>query len=415
LRCGRAESDIQGAGSAALVGHKRLRGGRENDSVLCSGNNEPWAIKRNLLLGGEYSTDVLEIQLFDLRTASPLKDDTIAYSLSVALRQSLAECLGIDSRELGCSIAPRVAGNGARTTSLLLYDTASGGAGYVSLFGANLQKVFQRAQSILQCPRGCDRACHACLLDFDTQHQVDRLDRKAALEFIDEKFQAALELPASSRVFGDRSKAELDPIMLALMRTAQNPSVRKAFIYLHGRPEQWDLYDWNLKDTAIGWALAKKEVVLVLPESVVKDLGTDDCNALASFMSLCSIKLMAVADRQFSKHSLIDLVSAENIFRWGSPSEDSMYPSPGWGAGSIVTCEMPLAEFSTGGRLITESDLRKPVRGMVHEVKIHRELNGPISGFGQKFWSLILGRSASLREFVAKGVSLANVEYKISI
>lgn len=412
LRCGRGESDVPGAMSAALVGHRRLRGGRENESLTCPGNDEPWAIQRNLLLGGQYSTDVLEIQLVDFKKGSPLRDETIAYSLAVALRQALAECLGIDTKELGCSIAPRLAENAARATSIFLYDTASGGAGYVSLFGSNLQYVFKRAQSILQCPRGCDRACHACLLDFDTQHQIKKLDRKAALEFIDEKFQAALELPTPSKIFGEVSKAELDPIMLALRRTAQNPAMRKVFIYLHGRPEKWDLYDWNLKDVIIGWALAKKEVVLVVPESVVKDLEGDDCNALASFIGLCDTKLIAVPDREFSKHSLIDIAGSEVVFRWGSSNPDSMYPSATWGAGSIVNCEVPVAHVTVNGKLIAESDLRKPIRGMVHELKVQRELNGSIAGFGERFWKLILERSSALREFTISGPKLANVDYQ---
>ena len=64
LQCGRTEADSDNRGLSsfppALVGHKPLRYRKGQD--LCPGNDKPFSIKRNLALGLEITTDVIELQ-----------------------------------------------------------------------------------------------------------------------------------------------------------------------------------------------------------------------------------------------------------------------------------------------------------------------------------------------------------------
>ncbi len=50
-------------------------------------------------------TEVLELQLHDLANGRPI-DRVTAYSLAVALRQALAQRLGVEEREIGCTVTP---------------------------------------------------------------------------------------------------------------------------------------------------------------------------------------------------------------------------------------------------------------------------------------------------------------------
>src|SRR6516225_5680719 len=88
------------------VPHKRLRGGKNHDhEQACPGSQEPWAIKQGLRLGLVTHTEVLEVQLHDPATGRPL-DRVTAYSLAVALRRALAQWLGVEEREIGCTVTP---------------------------------------------------------------------------------------------------------------------------------------------------------------------------------------------------------------------------------------------------------------------------------------------------------------------
>jgi hypothetical protein len=183
--------------------HKRLRGGKNHDRELaCPGSQEPWAIKQELRLGLVTHTEVLELQLHDPATGRPVDNRVTAYSLAVALRRALAQRLGVEEREVGCTVTPSRSREGHQAFSIYLFDTASGGAGYVSQAVDWFPKLFRQARGVLACPRGCDSACQGCLLTYDTQHHLDDLDRHRALSLLDETFFNALELPAALQAFG---------------------------------------------------------------------------------------------------------------------------------------------------------------------------------------------------------------------
>ena len=206
LRCGRADSMTSDAKLPPItfadehghpISHKRLRGGKNHDhEQACPGSHEPWAIKQGIRLGLVMHTGVLELQLHDPANGRPI-DRVTAYSVAVALRTALAQQLGIEEQEIGCTVSPSRSAEGSATHSIHLFDTASGGAGYVSQAVDWLPKLFHEAKDVLECPRDCDVACQGCLLTYDTQHNLVDLDRMRAICLLNEAFLNALA-PAHS-------------------------------------------------------------------------------------------------------------------------------------------------------------------------------------------------------------------------
>lgn len=190
LRCGRAAWERGWAKETKmpteLVDHWRLRGGKEDaDSLRCSGSDGGFAIQRNVNFGGEVRTDIFELQLTRPDTRVPVRDETECTSIAVALRQALAESLGIESREIGWAVPVTRTAQESAGRSIVLFDVAAGGAGYVAAAANQLPALLRRARAIVDCPRRCDRVCHACLLSFDTQNAIDHLSWKTALTVLD--------------------------------------------------------------------------------------------------------------------------------------------------------------------------------------------------------------------------------------
>jgi DEAD/DEAH box helicase domain-containing protein len=85
---------------------------------------------------------------------------------------ALSAELGIEAREISFT-AQKPSG----IWSTVVFDQASGGAGYSSQAQALLPKLIERVRRILDCPAKCEKACQHCLLDYQTQHKVKELDR----------------------------------------------------------------------------------------------------------------------------------------------------------------------------------------------------------------------------------------------
>jgi len=169
--------------------HRRLRGGDDGlPGGECSGARELWAIKRNIWLGADSETSVFQLDLDLGRSDNEEDGRRAALSLAVALRRALCEILGIEEGEVGCEAVPGRTADGTRTFFVTIFDTAIGGAGFVSNAPALLPKLIASMRKVLSCQRDCDLACHACLLTADTQYRVELLDRKVALRVLADNF-----------------------------------------------------------------------------------------------------------------------------------------------------------------------------------------------------------------------------------
>ena len=317
-----------------MVNHSKLRGGARDEVSRCRGNDEPWAIKRNQWLCSEETTDVFELQLNEPDTGLPMADDKVALSLAVALRQALAETLGVVDREIGCASIPSRSAADAPARSLVLYDTASGGAGYVSAAPALLSKLMRRAREILLCSRDCDVACQGCLLTYDTQHDLGRLDRKKALKLVDSRFLDLLELPVEARFFGPFSVMESDQPEVAIGRELQKPDVDEVRIYLGGDLKMWDPAKWHIRNSLLRWSSEGRKIRLFTISRNLHDMPDHIGNLLASLVEAGNIEIRAIQGAV--NDPVIPSLCAEiggprKHIRWAFTSEESTAPSGEWG------------------------------------------------------------------------------------
>lgn len=391
LGCGRAEP-------MALDGtlpkvfqepHARLRGGKGTDRI-CTGSFNAWSIKPNLDLGHEAFTDVLEIQLCD--TAGRwLSDATAAQTIAVAMRNALANRLGVQVAELACAYKAARVDSQTITHSIIIFDKHA--AGYASGADGLMAELLESAHSALNCPKACDSACPHCVLDFDQRFQTDRLDRHAALNWLSRDWLNALKLPIPLQYFGDASRVETIALRPAVLRSASAASTRLVRLIAHGPPEEWDVGVSPMRQLAFDLSARGIQVEIQLAAGAHSLLSDENRYLLASLADhpRVSVGISTSAPVVGGAVVLAEVVSLSGIARWATADAPAGIFSESWGrAGDpIVTVLQALGSAPAIDRL--PGDRIRPsakVAGDV-EVVLHREVDGPLLGFGERLWKLL--------------------------
>jgi DEAD/DEAH box helicase domain-containing protein len=424
LRCGRSESDDNNPElPKPLRRHRRLRGGKDRDGEAeCAGCSEDWAIKRNLWLGAESQTDVFELQLIDPKSGNPLNDKKVAYTLAVAMRRALAEKLGIDEREIGCMESPSRTSVDRPTRAILLFDQAIGGAGFSTLAPSMVDALLRDARKILECPRNCDRACHACVLDYETQHSVLKLDRRAALEFLTEPLLDGLRLPPEKQVFGSATTPEYEPLSMAVARYSRDADVDELRFYLSGSWDAWDPLAWRVKQQLIAFVGGKgsgRRVTLVLDAKSIADMPEDVAGQLASLAETGGFDVVATNKPAIVGATVAVVAGGKKRHRtWACSSIEDLAPGddwgrsiePAWAVRVDIDAPMPTIE---GAKSVPPASLRpnKQRDRNAVEFEIGAEADGPLVGFGARFWKLVEERSVEAKAFLAGAQKLASITY----
>jgi DEAD/DEAH box helicase domain-containing protein len=415
LRCGRADSMTADAKLPPItfadehghpISHKRLRGGKNHDhEQACPGSHEPWAIKQGLRLGLVTHTEVLELQLHDPADGRPI-DRVTAYSLAVALRLALTQQLGIEEREIGCTVSSSPSAEGYATQSIHLFDTASGGAGYVSQIVDWLPELFRKAQDVLKCPRNCDVACQGCLLTYDTQHHLEVLDWKRALCLLDDTFLNSFALPRALRVFGPTTQMEMEPLVLALRRELQRHIMREIRVFLGGQAGAWEPLDWRLREELLRLKDAGLTLCLIMPQNTLTQLTPSQSDELAVLTALTGAEVYLPAttpETEGADHRLPLVLAIGNdrhTIRWAASQADALAPTARWGNGEggaqfvRVYSDRPLPPIPTTWLHKTAAELRS-APGTLFPISITKELNGSHRQFGQRAWQRVLMRCPS--------------------
>lgn len=278
LQCGRAEADSDNRGLSspppALVDHKPLRYRKGQD--LCPGNDKPFSIKRNISLGLEITTDVFELQP---RQALSRKG---ANALVIALREALAQELGVEADEMGFAVGQSQNTLGSRAVSLFLFDRAAGGAGFSVSLEHLMRPVIGRAEQILDCKTpGCEKACAACVLTSDAPDGKDELDRTIALEFLRAHLVFREELGPDERFVdgAELSLAPLDEIHFELLRSAGSTLT----VFLPDQSSPTAMQDWPIAAQLLDWRKRGHDVRLALGPALVTRLSPADKLAVRDF------------------------------------------------------------------------------------------------------------------------------------
>lgn len=395
LYCGRAEpmpggsvdlypEAFQDHETGQIKPHKRLRGAQGGETTNCLGSSSSYAIKKNLYLGHESSTDVLEVILHGL-DGKPLNDVSVAYSIAVAVRSAIAATLGIEIGELGCETKPVQTSTGQLGQAIVIYDQNA--SGYSSSVAERIDAILRKAHESLQCAANCPDACQTCLLQHDTRYRLKDLNRHTALAFIGRAWLDGLDLPKEKKCFGEGSCAEWQSLPEAIVRTAQKPGARSIRLYLHGANTDWDLAASPLRWHVRRWANTKVE--LVFPRRSLLDLPETEAEALASLLALEDVSLMTsetdpYIDGKFAVLAELIFNDGESVV-WATEQPETAFPNMQW------------SQLTPGQLLISGTSLKRlsnvkphvlppqPKAPQVARIDVTNGLDGDIQTFGNRF------------------------------
>jgi len=260
LQCGRADSMLEnGEIPPALRPDKSHRpvGGavgshKEKD---CSGTG----VKSNIYFGYQTQTDVLELFLRSPKTGIWLSDSpahqVIAMTFAVALRDVIAERLGVSSAEMGFGIRlDKDLMSGANRSVVQLFDQVSGGAGFVLAGLAEIVDLLGLAAARLNCPANCDNICSSCLASQDSRVELEELDRCATRSWLlDNEFIQHIELPAAFNHLPGASYCSFDP--QRFIRSVINRGATTIRLVFRGESQEWDLDLPAVRDKILTWRM----------------------------------------------------------------------------------------------------------------------------------------------------------------
>ncbi len=386
LECGRMEpmpDDKDKSPYDVLSNHTRLRGGKgdiERESEhLCGGNERDFSIKGPIKLGHSTRTDIFELLLFN-SDGKALNNRTVTRSLSVLIRNQLAEKLGVNSNEIGCTIKP-IKHQESEAQAIVLYDSAAGGAGFSIKASEFIVELLKSARDKAKnCT--CDKACHRCLVDYSTQHALELLNRHTVVEFLDGDFFQRLLLPDEYHYFEKENRLELLSINTAVERQSSFENSPDIYLYLY-KEDLDDLSLWPLINTL--YDLVKDNVVTIVLPFDISNLTVEHRITLSWFAHHPKVQIKKVASLpKYDYKKLAEIHSYSGIRGWRRSSKDQQFLITG-----VDSLGEELASFELEMLASNES---------VGAVEVSSELNGPVSRFGSLFWAKMFKESSMLLE-----------------
>ncbi len=228
LHCGR--SHIEDSIGNPIQGHKRLRTPHEPGTDITCGNDH--LVKRNVVFGGRFLTDVTEIRIKNANGVY-IDDDTTLWSLAVVIKAQLCNYLGIDENEIGYGLKAY-----PNFKSIFLFDTSKGGAGYSNQFPLYAGIIFEQAfESLHACD--CTTACTRCLINRESQWKINKLNRNSALAWMEQALRQINNDPNGGRQI-------LGTLEASIRREIQNSMVNEIQFYIDENVAEWNLENWPL-------------------------------------------------------------------------------------------------------------------------------------------------------------------------
>lgn len=409
LICGRAESMLASGGTP-----KELEAGRDHRPVGgqagsrkekdCSGE----AVKTHLHLGYQIRTDVLEIFLRNPLTKEWLPDTptgrVIATTLGVAIRDVIAERLGIASSEMGFSYRfDRDQDSNEGRAVIQLFDEVSGGAGFVLEGLSDVTELLKAAKKHLQCPVDCENICSHCLASQDSRVEREELDRKLALEWLtNAELVEHLKLPDIFAGINDGRYCSVGPtrdLTQAINSLDRTDETISLLLCLHGEQAEWDLDYPGFREQVLTWTIAEKlKVRIGIAEP--QDLSEEHKETLSLLTSM-GVELVKLDSNVLNQPYLIAQLSSQAKTRSlycstghaGVPGED-------WLKG-LTDAVWVTSEQATHipGEPIDTVGWHRTVQG-ARIVEITSQLDGPVNTLKARLETLLKEHMPELSELL---------------
>ena len=413
LECGRTEP-MSPDGSLPKVfesPHRKLRRTKE-DGKFCPGSDDNWKVKQKIALGHRGWTDIFELQLKNTAGIC-LDDQTAALTLAVALRDALAELLGVQANELGCDVKQARTENDGVCQSILIFDRFA--AGYSSSADRFLVELFKRAAERLNCPANCDSACPHCVLDYDQRFAAGNLDRHQAAALLNCEWLNSLHLPESLAFFGEKSLFETTSFLESLWQSVSKRHISQIKLYTSGQPDDWDVAPSPLRELAYKLAGRNIDVEIMIVGSSIKTLNSNDRLLMAS---LCDHPRISLRELDFEPRAGEGWVLAETVgetsIRWAVPNQSALFFNPEWASDTDLLIKSENSKpFLTTGKILAAAEIRPNLSEISdREFVIKDEIDGPLQNFGERFWDFILAGHLKTKElFEDHSDSIISVSY----
>lgn len=392
LACGRAEPMLSDGNPPKMFTqgyeHRKLRS--RSDDRVCAGSTNQYQIKTGIVLGHQVRTDVLEIQLRDIN-GQWIDNRNVALTISVALRDALASLLGVQASELGCDVQETLGSDDTSVQSIFIFDRFA--AGYSSSSEHLITEMFREAVSRLNCPKGCDSSCPHCVLDFDQRFEAGSLDRLAALDMLTSEWLSSLRIPDDLRYLGDSSKVEIYGITSAVLKESSNSGAIRTRLFAGGGPELADIAASSLRLVAYRLASLGRPVEIVLETGLFNGLDEANRYALSSLADHPSITigLTNTIPSNFGAVVLAEVIQPSFSVAWASSDQFALVPNAQWGEPRSPLIRGILGKGTGINSNNVEAALIRPSVADEgdREVVVHHEVDGPLQGFGARFWQVI--------------------------
>lgn len=402
MSCGRAESlDKNGDFPKTLSpdkDHFPLRASKSDKDS--SGHRLPCEGSARLMpsvhLGFQARTDVFELILRHPQTHEylPEQDEQskiIAVTLAVALRSALAGILGISTSELGYATRPMKLESGHGVTVLQLFDVISGGAGFSSSAALHIEDLLAKMVDNLHCTH-CETSCSECLLDSQSRHDHDKLDRTIALNWLGNDFKRFIGLPENEQLL---EKGRYYPGTIEeVVREQVNKGADRLSVWLKGDVRDWDLMTPQFRRVIEGYLIQNNvKVELVLP---VGDIYADIRQDLLHFVLLgvtlhtATQNNSAVSAQLFNGHDIITVACSESL---SSVPDKNWHQSRGIVVTSTSEAKYTLQPISTSGW--SQSVLIGST-----QLEVTEQFNGIAKEFGDRFWTHLQESNAELKQLL---------------
>lgn len=320
IHCGRAikESGMHSENANPLQDHKHLQSGQ-----TCTGNDvSKYGTRRNVLLIGGLQTDFVELRFS--KNGKRINDESFLRTMGVILSQTYAKLIGINTSEIGYGLK-----NYSDYSTLYLFDTARGGAGYSSQLQHYILKVFDAAKNTLNC--NCVKACTKCLINRESQWYFESLDRKLALNWLEWEFENRIVIPESIKMYSSQAqKVSIDfPTEFKAQLERSKNAISSIFIFIDGSDLSSPIESWNLYSTVK--RLSCDVNFLIFNASPTKDYET-----MIQLSSLGSLFQTTVVGNIFPL-AIINFADSSSIRYFSELSNNIMGNS--WSASRPVYCD----------------------------------------------------------------------------
>ncbi|MHA6839801.1 DEAD/DEAH box helicase [Ralstonia pseudosolanacearum] len=394
LACGRAESMTPNGEVPTMLRADKLHrpvGGTKgsNKEKTCSGAS----VKAGVHLGYHTATDVLEFVLRSPKTGEWLSDAPgdaiIATTMAVALRDAIADEIGVASTEMGFGTRlDKDIATGKGRSVIQLFDQVSGGAGFVLTALPQVIKLLTRAAKKLRCPADCENVCSCCLASQDSRVEQEELDRRAAMQWLDgSEFLRHLELPPALQQVPGAAYCSFGP--QRFIRESINKGAATIQLLLRGDPSEWDLDLPVFRDKVLNWKIKDSlDVCITVPSP---KLLSSDVKRSLSLLSRLGVRVCQGDDNWDASGvpGILQLYRGNTTQTLFAIREEPGVPGEGWlqttDTSTWVSTEQVDA-YRTIPLDVAGWDTNEP--GAV-VLEVTTELNGPVSSLANRLKALL--------------------------